>query len=205
MKTFAAPVQQDVLRLEERHLPDTLAMARSVVSLIGFRDHYTSSHSARVANYARAIAGEMGLGEEEIETIGFAALLHDIGKMGIPDHILLKPDKLSEEELAWIQRYPEWGWMTLRHVDGFQKAAVIVLHQHEHLDGSGYPNQLKGEEIPLGSRIITVAETYDALTTDRPYRTALGHAEALAEIMRCSGVQFDPTVVKAFQAVLERG
>jgi len=182
----------------------TSDMARSLISLIGFRDQYTSSHSARVANYVRAIATQLGLSDEETETTVFAASVHDIGKIGIPDHILLKPGKLSEEEFAWIQKYPEWGWMTLRHLDGFQQAALLVLHQHERVDGSGYPNKLRGEEIPLGSRIITVADSFDALTTDRPYHRAFSHAEALAELIRCSGSQFDPEVVNAFRLSLER-
>ncbi|HEX9248272.1 MAG TPA: HD-GYP domain-containing protein [Gemmatimonadaceae bacterium] len=182
----------------------TSDMARSLISLIGFRDQYTSSHSARVANYVRAIATQLGLSDEETETAVFAASVHDIGKIGIPDHILLKPGKLSEEEFAWIQKYPEWGWMTLRHLDGFQQAALLVLHQHERVDGSGYPNKLRGEEIPLGSRIITVADSFDALTTDRPYHRAFSHAEALAELIRCSGSQFDPEVVNAFRLSLER-
>jgi HD-GYP domain-containing protein (c-di-GMP phosphodiesterase class II) len=180
------------------------AMARSLISLIGFRDQYTSSHSARVANYVRTIAMQLGLSDEEIQTAVFAASVPDIGKIGVPDHILLKPGKLSEEEFAWIQKYPEWGWMSLRHLDGFQQAALLVLHQHERVDGSGYPNKLKGEEIPLGSRIITVADSFDALTTDRPYRRALSHAEALAELIRCSVSQFDPEVVNAFRVSLER-
>ena len=182
----------------------TSDMARSLISLIGFRDQYTSSHSARVANYVRAIATQLGLSDEETETAVFAASVHDIGKIGVPDHILLKPGKLSEEEFAWIQKYPEWGWMSLRHLDGFQQAALLVLHQHERVDGSGYPNKLRGEEIPLGSRIITVADSFDALTTDRPYHRAFSHAEALAELIRCSGSQFDPEVVNAFRLSLER-
>jgi HD-GYP domain-containing protein (c-di-GMP phosphodiesterase class II) len=134
-----------------------------------------------------------------------AASLHDIGKAGISDQVLLKPGKLTPEELAWIQKYPEWGWMTLSQVEGFQKAALLVLHQHEKIDGSGYPKGLRGEEIPLGSRIIAVAESFDALTTDRPYRNALSRKAALEELMRCSGTQFDPEVVNAFLTTLTRG
>ena len=206
MKSLIAPllIQSNILQLEERFPPQTVAMTKSFVSLIGLRDHYTASHSARVANYVRAIALELGLNDEDRETAVFAASLHDIGKIGIPDHILLKPGKLTEEELAWIQKCPEWGWMTLRHLDGFQEAARIVLHQCERMDGTGYPQGLKGEEIPLGSRMITIADSYDALTTNRPYRTALTREEALAELDRCSGAQFDPQVLNAFRVVLGR-
>jgi len=180
------------------------ALARLLVSLIGFRDQYTSSHSARVANYVRQITTQLRLSDEETKTAVFAASLHDIGKLGVPDHILLKPSKLSDDEFAWIQKYPEWGWNTLRQVDGFEQAALLILHQHERVDGSGYPNKLRGEEIPLGSRIIAVADSYDALTTDRPYRSALSRTAALAELIWCSGTQFDAEVVNAFRVFLER-
>jgi HD-GYP domain-containing protein (c-di-GMP phosphodiesterase class II) len=188
---------------EERFPHQTVAMAKSLIALIGFRDQYTSSHSARVANYVRAIAGQLALPDHEIETAVFAASLHDIGKIGIPDHILLKPGKLSDEEFAWIQKYPEWGWNTLRHVKGFEEAALLILHQHERIDGSGYPNSLRGDDIPLGSRIIAVADGFDALITDRPYRAALSQAEAFAELKRCAGTYFDPNVIDAFGLVLE--
>src|SRR5262245_30728577 len=206
MKTLVSPstVQSPILQIEERFPPQTVAMAKSFVSLIGLRDHYTASHSARVTNYVRTIAAELHLSDEETETAVFAASLHDIGKIGIPDHILLKPGKLTDEEFAWIQKCPEWGWMTLRHLDGFQEAALLVLHQCEHIDGTGYPGKLKGDEIPLGSRIITVADSDDALTTNRPYRTALSPDDALAELLRCAGAQYDPVVVKAFSAAIER-
>lgn len=203
-KPISAPTINLVQSQSQERPQQAFALARELVSLIGFRDQYTTSHSARVANYVRAIATELGLADEETETAVVAASLHDIGKIGVPDHILLKPDKLSVEEFAWIQKYPEWGWNTLRLCDGFQEAALLVLHQHERVDGSGYPDGLKGEEIPLGSRIITVADSYDALTTGRPYRPALSHAAALAELTRCSGTQFDAEVVKAFRVFLER-
>jgi len=104
-----------------------------------------------------------------------------------------------------MQKYPEWGWMTLSQVEGFQRAALLVLHQREKIDGSGYPKGLRGEEIPLGSRIISVADCFDALTSDRPYRNALSREAALEELMRCSGTQFDPEVVNAFLTTLMRG
>jgi HD-GYP domain-containing protein (c-di-GMP phosphodiesterase class II) len=206
MKSLVVPtsMQHKLLQIEERFPPQTVAMAKSFVSLIGLRDHYTASHSARVANHVRAIATELDLSEDDRETAVFAASLHDIGKIGIPDQILLKPGKLTDEEFAWIQKCPEWGWMTLRHLDGFQEAALLVLHQCERINGTGYPRKLKGDEIPLGSRIITVADSFDALTTNRPYRTALTREDALEELTRCAGTQFDPDVVDSFRSLLER-
>jgi HD-GYP domain-containing protein (c-di-GMP phosphodiesterase class II) len=201
--TQAAPyVQENLAQFQDRIPQQILAMAKALVSLIGLRDQYTASHSARVAKYVRDIATQLSLPDTETETIVFAASLHDIGKAGISDHILLKPDKLNQEELAWIQKNPEFGWMTLRQVEGLQSAALIVLHQHERIDGSGYPKKLRGEEIPLGSRIIAVADSFDALTTNRPYRNALSQQAALEELMRCSGTQFDPEVVNAFLSTL---
>ena len=193
-----------VAQLEEQFQQQTLAMATSLVSLIDLRDRYTGGHSQRVAKYVRNIAIQMCLPDEATETIVFAASLHDVGKIGVPDHVLLKAGKLDEDEFGWIRKHPEWGWMAIRNVSGFQEAALLILHHHERLDGSGYPSRLRGTEIPLGSRLITVADSYDALTTDRPYRTARSRAEALAELYRCAGTQFDPQVVKAFSAALTR-
>src|SRR5947208_9847743 len=130
MKPSIVPIgiqsQHEVAQLEQHLPPQTVAMARSLISLIGLRDRYTASHSARVANYVRAIAKELGLGDEETEMAVCAAVLHDIGKIGIPDHILMKPGKLDEEELGWIQKYPEWGWTTLRQLDAFQQPALLI-------------------------------------------------------------------------------
>jgi HD-GYP domain-containing protein (c-di-GMP phosphodiesterase class II) len=113
---------------------------------------------------------KLRLSEGETETIGFAASLHDLGKVAIPDHILLKPGELTEEEFGWIQQYPVWGWTTLQEVDGLNQAALLILHHHERVDGRGYPKGLRGKQIPLGSRIINVADSYDAITTARAYR-----------------------------------
>jgi HD-GYP domain-containing protein (c-di-GMP phosphodiesterase class II) len=196
--------QYRIAELEDRFQQQTLAMATSLVSLIDLRDRYTGGHSQRVANYVRGIAVQMCMPDDDADTMVFAASLHDIGKIGVPDHILLKPGKLTDEEFGWIRKHPEWGWMALRAVDGFQEAALLVLHHHERLDGNGYPSRLRGTEIPLGSRLITVADSFDALTTNRPYRTARSHEEALAELHRCCGTQFDTQVVNAFCAFLER-
>src|SRR4051812_27744606 len=189
-----------VAQLEENFRQQTLAMACSLISLIDLRDRYTGGHSARVASYVRGIAVQMGLPEDEIENMVLAASLHDIGKIGVPDHVLLKPGKLTDDEFEWIRKHPEWGWLAVRNVDGFHYASLLLLHHHERLDGGGYPGRLKGTEIPLGSRLIAVADSFDALTTDRPYRKGRNTQAALEELQRCAGTQFDPAVVDAFAA-----
>lgn len=161
-----------VAELEQQFQQQTLAMATSLISLIDLRDRYTGGHSARVAKHVGGIALEMCLGDDDAETVVLAASLRDIGKIGVPDSILLKPGKLTIDEFAWIRKHPEWGWMAVRNVNGFQEAALLLLHHHERLDGNGYPSRLRGAEIPLGSRIITVADSYDAMTTNRPYQSA---------------------------------
>jgi len=210
MKVSVALENPDTLRcqiaeLEDRFQDQTLAMATSLVGLIDLRDQYTGGHSLRVASYVRQIAVQMGLSSREIENIEFAASLHDIGKIAVPDHVLLKPGALTDDEFEWIRNHPEFGWMTVRNVDEFQEAALLILHHHERLDGNGYPGRLRGTEIPLGSRIISVADAYDALTTTRPYRGARTHDEALGQLLLCRDTQFDSQVVHAFCASLEQG
>ena len=198
MQRNAHEVEYRLAEVEEEFRQQTLAMATSLISLIDLRDRYTGGHSQRVAKYLRRIGIQMCLPDDKAETIVFAASLHDIGKIGVPDHVLLKPGPLNDEEFGWIKKHPEWGWMAVRNVNGFQEAALLVLHHHERLDGRGYPSRLRGNEIPLGSRLIAVADSYDALTTDRPYRRGRSHEEAMAELQRCIGTQFDEEVVNAF-------
>ena len=198
MSSTLVEAQYRITELEDRGRRQTIAMAVTLVSLIDLRDRYTGSHSGRVANYSRDIAMQLGLTDTETDSIVLAASLHDIGKIGVPDHVLLKPGKLTDDEFGWIKKHPEYGWMALRNVEGFEQESLMVLHHHERLDGRGYPAGLRGSEIPLGSRIIAVADSFDALTTDRPYRPGRGQLAALEEILRCSGTQFDPAVADAF-------
>jgi HD-GYP domain-containing protein (c-di-GMP phosphodiesterase class II) len=192
-----------IMELEDRYRKQALAMACTLVSLVDLRDSYTGGHSGRVATYARATAMRIGLHEGEIDTVVMAALLHDIGKIGVADHVLLKPGKLTDIEFGQIKKHPELGWMALKHLDDFKQASLIVLHHHERMDGAGYPGHLRGNEIPLGSRIISVADSYDALTTNRPYRTARTQEQAVEELLRCAGTQFDTRILNAFVEALD--
>lgn len=165
------------------------------------RDEETEEHSRRVRRYTELIARHYGLPAEQIEHLSRGALLHDIGKIGVPDAILLKPGRLSDDEYAVMQRHPTIGFSMIAHIPFLAKAAEVVLHHHEAYDGSGYPSGLAGTNIPLGARIFAVVDALDAMTTDRPYRQALPYPEALVEIQRCQGQQFDPQIVDVVLAI----
>ena len=185
-------------KIEDRRREQVLAMASTLVSLVDLRDCYTGGHSTRVGEDSHEIGRELGLDEESLETLVIAATLHDVGKIGVPDRILLKDGRLTDDEYEHIKKHSEFGWMVLRNIEGFEEAALMLLHHHERFDGGGYPGDLAGERIPLGARIIAVADTFDAMTTNRPYRRARSRDEAVAEITRCAGTQFDTKVVEAF-------
>jgi HD-GYP domain-containing protein (c-di-GMP phosphodiesterase class II) len=196
-------------RFEMRHLEDkyrnqVLTMACTLVSLVDLRDSYTGGHSTRVAEYSRRMALELQLSDRDAEMVIMAASLHDIGKIGVSEAILRKPARLTDEEFEEIRKHPEFGWMVLRGVEGFEEVSQLLLHHHERFDGRGYPGGLRQEEIPLGSRIIAVADSFDAMTSDRPYRKAGSPELAAEELMRCAGTQFDPAVVEAFLPYLRR-
>tara|TARA_R110002072_G_scaffold5527_2_gene35313 strand:- start:21748 stop:22389 length:642 start_codon:yes stop_codon:yes gene_type:complete len=185
-------------RIEEKGRRQSIEVASSFIFLIDLRDSYTGGHSTRVATYCQEMGMRMGLDDTELDMVVTAASLHDVGKIGVSDPVLLKNGKLTDEEFGEIKKHPEYGWMVLRNIDGLKEASLVVLHHHERLDGRGYPGNLKGDAIPLGSRIIAVADTFDAMTTNRPYRKAMTIDQSLTEIERCSGTQFDPEAAKAF-------
>ncbi|MGZ6143814.1 MAG: HD domain-containing phosphohydrolase, partial [Myxococcales bacterium] len=170
----------------------------ALVHALDAREHETSDHSQRVVRYTLAIAGHMPIGDASLEDIGRGALLHDIGKIGVPDSILLKPGPLTSAEWMEMRKHPEVGYRILESIQFLRPAAEIVLAHQERWDGNGYPNRLCGEAIPLGARIFTIADTLDAMTSDRPYRKAVSFAEARLEIARCAGTQFDPACALAF-------
>lgn len=162
----------------------------------------TAAHAARCAQYARALAEQLRLPPDEIEAIRVAALLHDLGKIEIPDSILQKPGPLTEKEWQSMRQHPVLSYRALAQLDGFGDVLPLVRHHHERFDGSGYPDGLAGEDIPSGSRLILVIDAFDAMTSDRPYRRAISVADAAKELVRCSGSQFDPRVVRAFLLIL---
>jgi diguanylate cyclase (GGDEF)-like protein len=182
------------------HGPDRTARYRAAASLakaVDARDAYTGSHSERVSELAVRIARRLGLEESEVELTRLAASLHDLGKLAIPEDILRKPETLTDGERLVLERHPQIGYRMLESL-GVDPIAAWVLHHHERWDGGGYPNGLRGDEIPLGARIIFVADAFDAMTSDRVYRHPLSERDALAELERCAGSQFDPSIVDAF-------
>jgi ribonuclease P protein subunit RPR2 len=186
-------------RARAQELRDSyFATVRALTNAVEARDAYTGKHAERVAAYALEIGAEIGqrwAGSPEIE---FGFLLHDIGKVAIPDSILHKPEPLTAPERELIEQHPVTGWEIVRQVDFLGAASDVVRHHHERWDGAGYPDGLKGEKIPLTARVFAVADTFDALTTTRPYRLASPIAEARALIQEARGSQFDPTVADAF-------
>jgi len=170
----------------------------ALVRALDAREHETSDHSQRVVKYTEGIAERLGLRGPELEEIGRGALLHDIGKIGVPDAVLLKPAKLTPEEWKEMRRHPDIGYDMIRSIEFLNIPAAIVLSHQERFDGRGYPRCLRGEEIHIGARIFAVADTLDAMTSDRPYRKGTTFENAVDEIQRCAGSQFDPEVVRAF-------
>jgi HD-GYP domain-containing protein (c-di-GMP phosphodiesterase class II) len=187
-----------------RQLQDTYQTTLEALgSALDTRDVGTESHSRRVHGYALATAREYGVPEKDLADLAHGVLLHDIGKIGIPDAILLKPGPLTPEEWAIMRRHPEIGKQLVERIPFLRGAVPIVYAHHEKWDGTGYPRGLKGEGIPLGARIFMVVDAFDAITFDRPYSKAQPFEAAKAEIHRCSGKHFDPDVVAAFFRVPE--
>jgi len=186
-------------------LQDTFKQTiQSFAHALEAKDPYTHGHSDRVAAYSKVIADGLDMGEAMTETIRQAALLHDIGKLGMRFEDLNKPQKLTAEEYKMFKQHPVMGRRILEPIGFLSDIVPLVYYHHEKFDGTGYPEGLQGEEIPLGARILAVGDTYDAMTSDRPYRKALPHKVAIAELKRFAGTQFDPMVVGAFLINIEK-
>ena len=188
------------LDVERTYLETIMALALAVEA----KDPYSAGHSKRVGVYATKIAEEMGLGQDMIRTLNDAGVLHDIGKIGVKDDVLLKPGPLTPEERKVMQQHSVIGEAIVKPVRSLGKVVPLVRHHHERFDGQGYPAGLKGEAIPLGARILAVADAYDAMVTDRPYRRRLSLEEAKAEFKRGAGAQHDPVVVDALLRMLDK-
>jgi putative nucleotidyltransferase with HDIG domain len=189
---------EDALALRERTYDATLT---ALTNALDFRDNETGGHSDRVVGYMELLLEQMNIRGAELATMRRGALLHDVGKIGVPDNVLRKPTALSESEWAVMKRHPEFGAQIIAGIPFLEEVARIVRHHHERWDGMGYPDGLKGDHIPLGARIFTVGDSFDAMTSDRPYRRALLIDAAREEIRRCGGSQFDPAVVTAFLSI----
>lgn len=173
----------------------------ALVKALDAREKEVGSHSERVMSYTMFLAGKIGIAGVELEKLGKGALLHDIGKIGITDNILLKPGKLDEQEWIEMRRHPQIGHDILAEIKFLEDPADLILTHHEHFDGNGYPNKLAGQQIPVGSRIFGLVDTLDAMTSDRPYRKALPFDAVIHEIKRFRGTQFDPDIADLFLSI----
>jgi HD-GYP domain-containing protein (c-di-GMP phosphodiesterase class II) len=201
--SFGALESLRIKQLEEQ----SSALRNSVIcafnQLLDLKDLNTGVHSTRLAEWGMRVGQELGLEEAELQNLEVAALLHDIGKVGIPDAILRKPGRLDPDEYALMKKHPEYGWAVLRMLPGFERAALDILHHHESFDGKGYPAGLKDTEIPVVSRIVCVIDAFDAMVSSRPYRKGLPYQEAVRRLNEASGTQFDPVVVQSFLSFAE--
>jgi HD-GYP domain-containing protein (c-di-GMP phosphodiesterase class II) len=191
----------DCLRIKELE-EQQRSLMNSVIcgfnQLLDLRDLGTGVHSTRLAEWAVRVGRKLGIEETDLYQLEVAALLHDIGKIGVPDSILKKEGKLTDEERASMNKHPEYSWSILRLFPGLDKASLYALHHHESYNGGGYPGGLKAGEIPIGSRIVAVIDAYDAMISNRCYRKGFPHEEAVRRLVADSGAQFDPIVVQAF-------
>ncbi|NHN31233.1 HD-GYP domain-containing protein [Paenibacillus agricola] len=186
--------------------PFSISVIHSLVLALDSRDPYTAGHSSRVALYSLWIAKELGVSEEECKHFYRSALMHDVGKIGVPDRVLLKAESLNEEEFEIMISHTTIGARILSKMEPTERmiqATEVAKYHHEKMDGSGYPEGLRGEAIPFYARIVAVADAFDAMTTDRPYSRAISYQEGVEELLRCRDSHFDPLVVSAFNKVMQ--
>ncbi|MDI6736012.1 MAG: HD domain-containing protein [bacterium] len=210
LELLQAMANQGAIAIENARLYEDLKdlffnSIKALVTTIEAKDPYTRGHSERVMKYSQAIVSELNLPDDEKETIRLAGLLHDIGKIGISEAIIRKPDRLTDEEFAEIMKHPTIGAEIIKPIKQLQSVVPGVWQHHERYDGGGYPNRLKGEGISFLGRVLAVADTFDAMTSDRPYRKGLPHQRALEEIKEQSDRQFDPDIAEAFLKAYEDG
>src|SRR5205807_3069158 len=192
-----------IKQLEEQMQSTRTAIICALNQLLDLKDLNTGVHSTRLAEWAVRVAETLGLQDSCLRDVEAAAILHDIGKIGVPDAILNKPGKLTAEERQIINKHPEYGWAIQRLIPGLEQVSLFTLHHHENFDGSGYPGGLRGSEIPIGSRIVTVIDAFDAMISNRPYRQGLPVEEAIRRLVKDSVTQFDPEVVQPFIRIAE--
>ena len=195
-------INEELSESNERLERAYLDMVQTLRYTVEAKDTYTRGHSDRVSEYSVLIGEKLGLPEDQIKTLRIGGLFHDIGKIGIPDSILLKPDKLSDDEYSQIKNHPSIGAHILGSAEIFKDIIPVVKHHHERYDGNGYPSRLKGEEIPYIARIAAVADTFDAMTSRRSYRGPIDIEQVKEEIKRCEGTQFDPQIAEVFLDIL---
>jgi HD-GYP domain-containing protein (c-di-GMP phosphodiesterase class II) len=188
--------QVEELKNENKKISEQAA--RTILKALDAKDSYTFGHSMRVAYFSLVTGTEAQLSKEEMYELELSAIFHDIGKIGTPDAVLNKPSRLSEEEFQIMKQHPENSWEILKEYPQFEKVAANARFHHERFDGKGYPLGLKGEHIPVAARIILIADTFDAMTSTRPYRKGLPYEVAYEELIQFSGTQFDPNLVKLF-------
>ena len=207
--TSATRAKELQTKLECRRLEEAVKLTQigamcALNMLLDLKDLRTGLHATRLAEWAVRVAEALGVERSELSDIERASLLHDIGKIGVPDDVLFKPGKLDEHETALARRHPEYGWAILQSIPGFERASLLVLHHHERFDGTGYPAGLQGTEIPLGARIVAVVDAYDAMISDRAYRKGLPPEEAIRRLRADKHSQFDPDVTELFITMTER-
>jgi HD-GYP domain-containing protein (c-di-GMP phosphodiesterase class II) len=198
-----SPLLLRVKELEEQQTTMRTSVICALNQLLDLKDLNTGLHSTRLAEWAVRVARRLGIAEENLYQYEVAALLHDIGKMGVPDAILKKPGRLTDEERAIMNKHPEYSWSILRLFPDLEEASLFALHHHESYDGTGYPAGLSGEEIPLGSRIVSIIDSFDAMISNRCYRKGLDREEAMRRLVAGSGTQFDPKVLQCFLEIAE--
>jgi putative nucleotidyltransferase with HDIG domain len=198
-----AGISAENARLYDSIRKDYNDVIQGLAKAVDARDHYTAEHSTRVSRYSFAIARRMELNSEMLEAVRWGGILHDVGKIGIPDAVLNKPGKLTSDEFAMMKNHCRLGAAIVQKIESLVHLVPLILYHHERFDGNGYPEGLKGKKIPLGARIINVADSFETITSDRVYRKARSNQEGLEEIRLCSGKQFDPEIVEIFSKDFE--